>query len=304
MVSFVSTTILATIAFLLFISPGFIFLRALWGGDKGFLQPNNFYSYFIWGSLASIALYPITLYVVHDLCSIRWFDQVTFPHIWESLFKTTTITTVDKKQSIETTTTITGNSRFLFDHIKELISFFGLAIIVSALLGFISWQIIYRFKLDLIIPIFKVRNEWFYLLADRRLSKTRKERFYTEIHFLCEIDKTMFIYRGIVNDYKLKDGTLEYIYIRDVWRTISPKHTQPEYNILITKDLSQISAEGSIEIKGTISMTDSSTREEQDPHKKEIIIDLYSIPAQTAVFRASEIKNISVAYKPLAPKPD
>lgn len=106
-----------------------------------------------------------------------------------------------------------------------------LALMVAALSGLVCFNIIRKFKLDVIFPVLRFDSDWKYIFRDeKRLfdqDTSDKYRVFDSAQvdvLVKESSGDSFLYCGILNDYKVtKDGTLENISLLDTKRYTKKK---------------------------------------------------------------------------------
>ena len=204
----ISTALLATVVFIFFLLPGFIFLRVLWGSDRGYLNSNNFYNHVMWATLVSSIIYFIAYLLFGNFFNINITD-VCGHIIYEQYNSIPTLNGNDQKTV----------------HIQQIIKIITFSFITDAF-SLVSVLLIkgtiLKFKLDVKKDWLNFKNEWFYVLTGRKI-KFKKSLFpnghYVQVHLLCEVGGTVVIYKGTAYDYKLKDQELEYLYLTLVQRT-------------------------------------------------------------------------------------
>ncbi len=182
---------------------------------------------------------------------------------------------------------------FLSENINEVFVYFIAANLHALLLSIIFSRLILWLRLDLRIPALKIRNEWFYILTDRRKGKKSRNRFYVEVHFLCEVGKSIIKYKGVMDSYTLTYGSLEYIYLKSVSKTLALNRTLPDFLLPIEgakKAINSIKTEAILNADTPVS------------GEKKINSEFYSILGDIMVFKVSEIKNINITYVPLPSK--
>ncbi|WP_430405240.1 hypothetical protein [Fluviicola sp.] len=185
----ITTAIIATVGFIFLLLPGFAFLRALWGSAHGPIETNNFYHYMTWGSLLSISLYWVAF-----SCNYGYEAK----YIFKWLINDKSATSASEMLSC---------SYLILPYIVGLTIF-------SWILGLLIGAILLRAAAD--FPPLRFKSDWYYYLSGRH-SSIRSD-FETYIEFMVD-GESLVIYRGRVENYRLKDSDSEYVRLVDVART-------------------------------------------------------------------------------------
>ncbi|MNK08302.1 hypothetical protein D3C87_262330 [compost metagenome] len=187
----ITTAIIATAGFIFLLLPGFAFLRALWGSAHGPIETNNFYHYMTWGLLISVSIYSLAFTLDYDY-------ELKYLYKWLIADKTVTFDNVYKYSS------------------KLLLYAIGVTA-VSWIFGLILGALILRSRIGEWFPPLRFKSDWYYYFSGR--SYTTKKDFDTRIEFLFEAGDSLIIYRGMLDNYRLKDDDSEYVRLIDVERT-------------------------------------------------------------------------------------
>lgn len=93
-------------------------------------------------------------------------------------------------------------------------------LIISGLLGYTARKFVIRFKWDQKFSIFRINNEWYYLLTGKILDKNQKDDVeFVQIDALVNTAEGNFIYCGILENFMLSnDGGLDRLYLANVYR--------------------------------------------------------------------------------------
>ncbi len=110
----------------------------------------------------------------------------------------------------------------------------GYSLIIAATLGLIGFNIIRKFKLDVIFPVLRFDSEWKYLFRDdKRIfddDSVSNFRVFDSAQLdliVKEASGDSFLYSGILYNYKTnKEGSLEYISLLETSRYTKSKDTQ------------------------------------------------------------------------------
>lgn len=197
----ISHAIVAAALPVLFLLPGYIFLRTLWGSSRGMLTRITLYRYLVLGIPLSLILSVTGLFLFNGVSTV--FNFGTLPHgiIWDD-----------------------ATPAGLFFLAAQIFTLIAVVNILAFILATITSEIILRSGLDYKISFLRFESEWFYILSGRA-QKTIDEDFYPdgfiiEVELLCEISGSAILYKGILVDYRLKkDGSLDYIHTKHTRKT-------------------------------------------------------------------------------------
>lgn len=291
--SSISSALLCTIVFIFFLLPGFIFLQGFFYSKRGTLNPSNFYTYLFWGTFTSLIIYSLS----YMTCTTFNLYKISFDEICPLFLQKIELTDRD-------------NQRIYILKIKGLINFFLITNIFSLLYVLFFKGFIVFFKLDTLSPVFRFSNPWVYVLTGRRSEKYTilYKDFIMETHLMCDINKSIVLYKGMVSDYKLKDDTLDYLCLTKLERTGitewedaakegSVKNFTPTFmgDVIRTPDTQHFS--GTIFEKNNLSTT---TPEDKLEKLKKINLNpvFYNFPG-SVLFKTHDIKNFYYQYQEL-----
>lgn len=278
----ISNAIIATIAFLFFLLPGFTLLRRFWGSEKGELQTHNIYSHFVWATPVSIGVYWCVFSIIGVINKKFgvWLIAV-FP---------------DKIYN-----TIIGKEVLSQHHIYELIKFILVSSLFAALFGRFLQKIISRLDWDTRFVSLKFSNDWYYVLSGQGQFKYpffrgwfKHKRIMVDAVVLSVVDDTPVLYQGFVKDFSLKkDGDLDFVILFGVKR-----FAVPGLKVLNKEDLKSDLPSTTHENK------DTSSEELPNPDNQQNLSDNVNKSPITVgnelLIRGEEIKNIKCEYS-LAP---
>lgn len=216
MTSVISATVLATTLFLLFLLPGYIFLRSLWRTDRGSLNSYNLYDYIIKGALISLIFYTVAILLHNLICDRQGLTRLPFQDLCDTF--------ADKKSSDHSANPPINPQNVddvcyrqkrspIFKSLDSLIAFCLLIDFFAFYLGTKIRDIIQTYDLDLKRPFFRFKSDWHYLITGRQFifdsygSSTIVNQHFIRIEAIVDIGKTTMLYKGILADYKLRGDT-------------------------------------------------------------------------------------------------
>lgn len=283
MSSLISSTLLSTTLFIFFILPGFIFLRSYLGTQKGVVNANSLYSYIIWGVLLSALFFIGSLELYNRYCQCFCWDKILLIDVCKPILDND------------------PNTNLNLEQVYRLIKFSVLLDITVLILGWLLQQFVLFFRLDLLLPILKFKNDMYYLLDGREFIREKKfpRSFSVHVDFLCVVGGKACIYKGKLFDYKIKNEELEALYIVDVKRTAFDKveafDTVPESSKNFFEKMATALKSNPADEKKKAEITESL--------EKPFFYPLDSLSYNSVmVFRAKDITNIRISYIPISGK--
>ena len=247
-------------------------MRTFWASDRGSLSASNFYNYFIWGSFCSVIIYIFGIGISFLLSAVLdTIPKNAFSGIGVHLptFKGFALSINEVSEVVKST-----DVPFLIWHVICIAIFSLFCDALAVILGLWSRRFILDRELDLKYDLFRFKNEWFYITTGR--SKPGVRHNSAEVHLLHEIGNSEVLYRGVVENYTLKDEHLEFLHLTNVYRTGFISWEQ-HYGAIET-------SENGEPIKWT---------------KKDLNVNPSFYPLTqdaTLIFKASEIKNLHINY--------
>jgi hypothetical protein len=124
----------------------------------------------------------------------------------------------------------------IYDHLREIICYFIMLAVISAIVGMLAKTVVRRTKLDRRVKLFRFQNEWHYLFSGEILDFPRVQGEASQIDFtfvdaLVDTDEGTVIYKGVLQEYILsKDGGVDRIYLTDVKRRFLKDDDDPNRN--------------------------------------------------------------------------
>jgi len=189
--------------------------------------------------------------------------------------------------------------------ILKLIAYCILTYILGYGFGFMFRRyVVERLNWDINIPIFRIRNEWYYILKgflfqiQRRSGRTWQmfaEPDEIRVDALFEIGKESFIYRGKLENFVLsKEDGIDRLYLSEVTRR-RLEHDENESES--KKEEIKKKPQGDY-IKREGDKLKLEIRSGGIPERPRSIIDprYYTIPGNTFVLPFREIKNLNITY--------
>ncbi|WP_336516040.1 hypothetical protein [Pollutibacter soli] len=161
------------------------------------------------------------------------------------------------------------------------------------------------------IPIFRIRNEWYYTLAGQYLQPPLRSTIFQRIFLrrfrrqfvrpdrilidaLVEINKEAFLYRGRLERFVLsKEDGIDRLYLTDVKRR---KFSDEKPDVKSEREKLEEFGELDKLLDSPINMEDVS--ESDSAALMELLIDkrYYNIPGNNLILPYSEIKNLNIIY--------
>jgi len=110
------------------------------------------------------------------------------------------------------------NYQLLANSLGSFLIYFSSISVLSAILGFAARWLVMHFNLDKRIGIFKINNEWYYLLSGRVLDNASEIDF-IQVDALVQTSEGVVIYCGVLHDFYLNsDGGIDRLYLINVYR--------------------------------------------------------------------------------------
>ncbi|MGG5503230.1 hypothetical protein ACPDHQ_07340 [Myroides odoratimimus] len=221
---------------MVFLFPGIIYRKFFFRGKfKNQFEHGNVLERFLWNILTSVLCifsFGILIYYFTDIYEYKLFKTLEYKDIY-NLFNDLSKNTFPKKLED-------------IDGLKLFVQVFAFLYLYSALLGYLSFFLVTRFKLDRRFSFFRFNNHWEYF-ANVNSSNFKKLKLFksyaTYVDILISNKEGKDLYRGRLHEIIYdKDNKIEHIALKDAL-----KFNQ----IKIDKDTITVEdVEGGIEVKG------------------------------------------------------
>lgn len=194
---------------MVFLFPGIIFRKFFFRGKfKNQFEHGNVLERFLWNILTSVLCllsFGIIIYYLTDIYEYKLFKSLEYKDIY-NLFNDLSINTFPKKLEE-------------IDGLKLFVQVFSSLYLYSASLGYLSFFIVTRFKLDRRFSFFRFNNHWEYFanVNSNNFKKLKLFKSYaTYIDILISNKEGKDLYRGRLHEIIYdKDNKIEHIALKD-----------------------------------------------------------------------------------------
>ncbi len=131
----------------------------------------------------------------------------------------------------------TINFALIANSIFEFLAYQITLIIISLLIGYSFRIVVLRNSWDKKFSFLKIKNDWYYLFSGRILDNPENVEF-VQVDVLVNSDHGSVIYCGILNNYYLSpDGSIDKIYLLNVYRRSFSSDSTEETKNFLDKEL-------------------------------------------------------------------
>ena len=193
---------LSAVLILYLISPGFVVRYAFLKGpySRQNFKPSLSDEIF-WSIIPAFIIHLIGIIVLEKISAIR----VSFEILYYLL------TSLPPGETIDFGTLRATAPVFL--------NYTAATLVFAALIGFAARKVVMHFGLDQKLSLFRINNEWYYLLSGKILKGKTEQVDFVQIDALVNTSEGNFIYCGILHNFTLtRDGGLDRLYLVNVYR--------------------------------------------------------------------------------------
>ncbi len=121
-------------------------------------------------------------------------------------------------------TNVPHDNETVFDNIRAgmpvFLNYSAITLLIAGMIGFLARKFVISMKWDQKFSMFKINNEWYYLLTGKILEGEQKEWVdFVQIDALVKTSEGDFIYCGILENFILtQEGGLDRLYMANVYR--------------------------------------------------------------------------------------
>ncbi len=201
------------ILLMMVVFPGFLFRKFYFVGEftKQFNQGTQF-DKLVWNIFFS------SISILATIFAIYLFKKATLLPLMESISYDSISKIIKPLQDSEI-----PDKEVLYQMYKDLIILVTLVYLLAAFLGMLCHQIVRTFGLDVLFPLFRFNNHWYYYINGGRIlynNKENRKRMFTYADVLCEEVGSTKLYSGILSQYVVnrENNQLESIYLTNATR--------------------------------------------------------------------------------------